>query len=144
MCFKNFNKKILNVNSVVKELENVNVEFVLILKKKCKCVKKYSVNGFVKCKRMRKRKGVYQKRCCRLTKACIGKKCRLLKTRKCVWSGFEEISQVKFKCHFKKIKGNHHKHGKRNNHHHYHKRNNKVSGSSSKGSNLSFLKKNMQ
>jgi hypothetical protein len=69
---------------------------------KCKCTKKYSYIHFTKCKKVTKRKGVKQQRCCRYKRVCRNKKCRVLKSKKCKWTGFEEIVEKKHFCRLRK------------------------------------------
>jgi len=52
---------------------------------------------------MKKKRGVYQKRCCHHKKVCINKKCRILRSSKCKWTGFEERYEHKFRCVLKRI-----------------------------------------
>jgi len=49
-------------------------------------------------KELKKSKGVFQKLCCKYKKLCVNKRCKVLKAKKCKWTGFETYIYRKHKC----------------------------------------------
>jgi len=59
---------------------------------------------FQNVKDKKKSKGVFQKLCCKHKKVCTGKRCKVLKAKKCKWTGFETHIYRKHKCVYRSAK----------------------------------------